>query len=206
MLALRPIVVDEGFNILGGNMRYQALVMLAKEGATCPIIDKDGAETGIFKFSQDIPDEWVTQATDLTPEEKMEFIINDNQERGQWDYDKIANEWDAKKLKAWDVPAAEWDTNFVKPGTDAAPSTSTNDTDIMDYGGEENLPEELQGIDLTPNDLPKLTGDDQTAYERIIITFRNDQRQLLMDILGVKNLDKVLFSLDELVDWQANNA
>lgn len=111
MLALRPIVVDEGMNILGGNMRYQALKKLAEDGAVCQVFDIRGALVSYYKFEDEIPDEWVKVATDLTADEKMEFIVKDNEERGQWDYDLLANEWDAEKLREWDIEAANWDAD-----------------------------------------------------------------------------------------------
>lgn len=89
MLSLRPMVVDEDWNILGGNMRYQALCRLRDEGV-------DG-------FTEDIPDEWVKQDTTLSAAEKREFVIKDNQQRGRNDWDALANEWDDEELREWDV-------------------------------------------------------------------------------------------------------
>ena len=77
MLSLRPMVVDEDWNILGGNMRYQALCRLRDEGV-------DG-------FTDDIPDEWVKQDTTLSAAEKREFVIKDNQQRGRNDWDALAH-------------------------------------------------------------------------------------------------------------------
>jgi ParB-like chromosome segregation protein Spo0J len=85
MLALRPIVVDENFIVQGGNMRLKAL-----------------QEIG-FK---DIPDEWVKQVSDLNEDEKKQFIIKDNVGFGEWDWDDLANNWDAEQLTEWglDIP------------------------------------------------------------------------------------------------------
>lgn len=77
MMELRPIVVDEDGVILGGNMRYQALLA---NGAT---------ETEVETVSG------------LTPEQKREFVIKDNVAFGDWDWDKLANEWDAGELNDW---------------------------------------------------------------------------------------------------------
>ena len=82
MMKLRPIVVDEDGVILGGNMRYQALMA---NGAT---------ETEVETVSG------------LTPEQKREFMIKDNVAFGDWDWDKLANEWDASELN-------DWGLNFV---------------------------------------------------------------------------------------------
>ena len=54
MLELRPIVVDEGFIVLGGNMRLQALKELG------------------------IKETFYIQKHDLTPKEKKQFVIKDN--------------------------------------------------------------------------------------------------------------------------------
>lgn len=89
MLSLRPMVVDEDFNILGGNMRYRALCRLRDEQ--------------VEGFTDEIPDEWVKQDTTLSAAEKREFVIKDNQERGRNDWDKLANEWDEAELLDWDV-------------------------------------------------------------------------------------------------------
>ena len=89
MLSLRPMVVDEDWNILGGNMRYLALCRLRDEG--------------VEGFTDDIPDEWVKQDTTLSAAEKREFVIKDNQQRGRNDWDALANEWDEEELREWDV-------------------------------------------------------------------------------------------------------
>ena len=85
MMHLRPIVVDSAGVILGGNMRLRALQDLG------------------FK---EIPDEWVKRADDLTEEEKQRFIIADNVGFGEWEWETLANEWEAGDLEAWglDVP------------------------------------------------------------------------------------------------------
>jgi len=82
MMKLRPIVVDEQGVIIGGNMRYRALVKLGYK---------------------EIPDEWVKRADELTEDEKQEFIIKDNVQFGDWEQDDLANNWDTGKLEEWGV-------------------------------------------------------------------------------------------------------
>lgn len=76
MLTLRPLVVKEGV-VLGGNMRLEALKQLGYSKA--PIID----------------------ANELTDEQIKEFIIKDNVPFGKWDWDVLANDWDAEQLNDW---------------------------------------------------------------------------------------------------------
>ena len=79
MLELRPIVVDEAFMVLGGNMRLQALKELG------------------------IKETFYIQENELTPKEKNQFIIKDNASFGDWDWDSLANEWDTRELKDWGI-------------------------------------------------------------------------------------------------------
>lgn len=90
MMELRPIVVDDDGVILGGNMRYCAL-------------------QDIYGKNGEIPDAWVKRAADLTEDEKRQFIIKDNAAFGEWDWDMLANEWDAEELEDWgvDLPKIE---------------------------------------------------------------------------------------------------
>jgi len=82
MLEIRPIVVNADMIVLGGNMRLKAC-----------------KEAGL----KEIP---VIFADDLTEEQQREFIIKDNVGFGEWDWELIANEWDAEELEDWglDVP------------------------------------------------------------------------------------------------------
>jgi ParB-like chromosome segregation protein Spo0J len=81
MLNIRPIVVNKDMIILGGNMRFKA----CKEAGLkeVPII-----------------------ITDLTEEQQKEFLIKDNVSGGEWDWDILANEWDAEDITKWglDLP------------------------------------------------------------------------------------------------------
>lgn len=86
MLNKRPLIVftdvDGKYCVLGGNMRLKALNEL--KYTEIPVI---------------LADEW-------TEEQKAEFLIKDNVGFGEWDWDQLANEWDAEKLDDWglDLP------------------------------------------------------------------------------------------------------
>ena len=77
MLEIRPIVVNDEMVVLGGNMRLKAC-----------------KEAGL----KEIP---IIKASDLTEEQQREFIIKDNVGFGEWDWELIANEWDAEELADW---------------------------------------------------------------------------------------------------------
>ena len=77
MLSLRPIVVNDDMIVLGGNMRLKAC-----------------KEAGL----KEVP---VIKASDLNEEQQKQFIIKDNVGYGEWDWDMLANEWDAEYLVEW---------------------------------------------------------------------------------------------------------
>jgi DNA modification methylase len=88
MMKLRPIVVDNTGMILGGNMRLRALQDLGYK---------------------EVPDEWVKQADELTEDEKRRFIIADNVGFGEWEWETLANEWDAGELEEWGLEVPGFD-------------------------------------------------------------------------------------------------
>jgi site-specific DNA-methyltransferase (adenine-specific) len=82
MLNLRPIVVNDDMVVLGGNMRLKAC-----------------KEAGL----KEIP---IIKASELTEQQQKEFIVKDNVGYGEWDWDDLANNWDASELEEWglDIP------------------------------------------------------------------------------------------------------
>ena len=95
MLALRPIVINEDNMVLGGNMRLKALLELGYK---------------------EVPDSWVKRADELTEEEKRRFIVEDNIEFGENDWDMLSNKWDETELMDWGMEsfeANESKTDFI---------------------------------------------------------------------------------------------
>jgi ParB-like chromosome segregation protein Spo0J len=86
MLEKRPLVcytdVDGKFVVLGGNMRLKA-----------------AHKVGLKEIPIVLADDW-------TQEQRDEFLIKDNVGFGEWDWDQLANEWDADSLNDWglDLP------------------------------------------------------------------------------------------------------
>ena len=76
MANARPIVVNKEMVALGGNMRLKAM-----------------QEAGFDKV-------WV-EIVDWSEEKQREFIIKDNVGYGEWDWDELANTWNAEELTEW---------------------------------------------------------------------------------------------------------
>jgi len=97
MLEARPIVVDPDFVVLGGNMRLKA-----------------AQEAGL----KEVP----VYIASWEEAKHKEFIIKDNLAFGEWDWDMLANEWDAEELGAWGLnvwqPEVEIDMSILEEAED----------------------------------------------------------------------------------------
>lgn len=93
MLKLRGLLVyphGDKYVIIGGNMRYSAMQELGFTTAPCIVIPQDA-----------------------TVEQLKAYTILDNAPFGKWDWDMLANEWEAEQLTDWgvDLPIMESEIN-----------------------------------------------------------------------------------------------
>jgi DNA modification methylase len=81
MASVRPIVVNQDMIVLGGNMRLKAMKEAGWKEAPVEVVDWD-------------------------EDKQRQFIIKDNVGFGEWNWEMLANEWDAQELDDWglDVP------------------------------------------------------------------------------------------------------
>jgi DNA modification methylase len=107
MLNLRPIVVGADMVVLGGNMRLKACI--AAGLTEVPIVIADN----------------------LTPEQQAEFVIKDNVGFGEWDWDILANEWDAELLQEWGLELPFDNTPVLEAEEDDYEAPAEIKTDIV---------------------------------------------------------------------------
>lgn len=112
MLQMRPIVCNENRVILGGNMRFRALLNIeqmedeAIKGAIEAVAVKltDGEKQQLCrhweKWKAD-PQVEVVFADSLSEEETDEFIIKDNVYFGSWDEEKLKGAFDVDDMQRW---------------------------------------------------------------------------------------------------------
>ena len=127
MLQLRPIVVNDDMIVLGGNMRLKAC-----------------KEAGL----KEIP---IIKASELNEEQQRAFIIKDNVGFGEWDWDALANEWDAEQLADWGLDV--WKVE-EEPSLDEL------------IGEEKNKPASMKITFESPEQLQKAEIDIQELLDR----------------------------------------
>jgi site-specific DNA-methyltransferase (adenine-specific) len=107
MLSLRPIVVNADMIVLGGNMRLKAC-----------------KEAGLKEVD-------IIKADELTEEQQKQFIIKDNVGFGEWDWEDLANNWDAEQLTDWGLDIPDFKTEVLEAEEDDYEIPEELKTDIV---------------------------------------------------------------------------
>tara|TARA_R110002012_G_scaffold304946_1_gene508769 strand:- start:269 stop:805 length:537 start_codon:yes stop_codon:yes gene_type:complete len=116
MLEKRPIVVDEDLMVLGGNMRLRA--------------SKDAG----------LKEVWIDIAEGWTQEQKDEFVVKDNVNFGEWEWDMLANEWDSVQLAEWGLDVWQNEDDLEEPDFNELTDSNTKDSVIkITFKNEEHL-------------------------------------------------------------------
>jgi 16S rRNA G966 N2-methylase RsmD len=99
-MQLRPVIIDEDFILIAGNMRMKAHKHLGKKVIWTDMFTKEMSE------QMNILAEEEGRPTKTYVEYRSEIIIKDNTNAGEWEYDMLANEWDSVLLNEWDKKEA----------------------------------------------------------------------------------------------------
>lgn len=190
MLTLRPIVVDETYKALGGNMRLKALryITTMEELAIRLKFQAEGdrlteeAQDALLAFWQDWqqhPTATIIKADDLTEAQKTEFIAKDNISYGAWDYDQLANHWDEHTLQSWGMAVwADQQQNDNETATGSHESGTGSGTSDREGTNEEPTAAPPEG--------------------RIEIRFAREHAVAVGALLGVGELDRVVYRFEDL--------
>lgn len=180
MLQLRPIVVDETYKALGGNMRTRALchiVSMTPEGIM-DVLDTDQRLTDAEKLAianywsqwKEQPTATIVKASDLTESQKKEFIIKDNAGFGDWDTDALANQWNTDLLKDWGIQ--DWQLqgwmspDSLKNGEQADEDQKEAKDDDFDEDAEK-IPQRCKECELWQLGKHRLMCGDSTDAEHV---------------------------------------
>jgi len=102
---------------------------------------------------KDIP---IIKASELTEQQQKEFIVKDNVGYGEWDWDDLANNWDAEELTEWGLDV--WNNN---------------------------LNDELLSIDNTIDEVkdssPKITDEGYSLFEIVML---HENKLILLDVIN----------------------
>ncbi|MCL1933268.1 MAG: hypothetical protein FWF53_05620 [Candidatus Azobacteroides sp.] len=169
---IESITVSSDEKIISGNARYEKIIEVLGDAEPI-IIETDGTKPVILKRT-DIKSgtkEFTEAAILANTTAKKNINLNTDSIR--------------------EIAVEQFDINAEEIGVEVV------GIDNYDNYNKDELPPEISGKDLTPDDLEKLTGDDNTLMNRIIITFPVEKQTELENMLGIK-INKVIFSMNEL--------
>lgn len=152
-LEVNRIAFDNGV-VLAGNQRLRALKELEQEGMK-------------IEF-----DKWFIDITNWTPEQKEEYIITSNISDGNWDWDILANTWDAEELEKLGFDTSELKVNSNLANIDDI-STEWEDLDLLVVNPPE-APRLKERFELNFKDIDK--------YQQFKEKYFNDPEKLLEDL------------------------
>ena len=175
MLELRPLVVDDKYTIIGGNMRYKALNIISQmsgeeieKEVNSIAYDKktDGEKQTLVEYWKNWtvnPVVSIVKADELSPEEKKQFIFKDNLNYGEWDEDLLQG---FDKSLLGEMGVMEWEKEAQQPITE----------------------EKQELIERQPE--PK-------ERKRIIVIYSPDEIEKMKDVFGFAP-DRQMYQVEEL--------
>lgn len=177
-----PILVDKNMVIIAGHTRLEAAKKLKLEEVPCIV------------------------AADLNEKQAKALRLADNKvaEFSTWDYLKLDEELkglgDAFDFADFGFGGALADDSFGAGNSAGGSFVETEDIPEPEeeFHDEGSLPQELQGVDISAGVQEKIVGTDEVPMERVIIVYKKEEREALCKILGLKEISKVLYRLDEL--------
>ena len=188
---ISPIVVDAHNVIVNGHTRRLAAIELGMDVVPC------------------------IRPTDLTPKQIRLLRLADNKvsEMSSWDFSALDRELDeiaAMGGDEFDMGAIGFPEIGDDPigGDDSAPAggdaSAAQGVAAPAPGGATvagtagTLPPELAGVSITPSPADKIDIEAPTSMERVIVVYPKERMQEVAALLGLKQIDKVVYNIEEL--------
>lgn len=166
----RSIIVDSNDEIIAGNGVYEQAKAM---NIPVKVVETDGTELIAVK------------RTDLKTSDdkrtKLAILDNSTADSSEMDYALLQKDFELVDLMNMGIDA-------VNLNIDA----NVSNTDIF-----ENLPDEIAGENLEADELEEIKGDDSTATERVVITFRPNQKADVEQLLGMP-INKIVYDAKEI--------
>jgi hypothetical protein len=157
-MKLRPIILDEDFMVIGGNMRLKAHHHLnRKEIWTDMFTQADCDEMNKIALAEE-------RETKTYLEYCNEITIKDNVSAGEWEYDILANDWDSVLLNEYGLDV--WENK-----------------DDVDYS-EKNKEIDIDALDSDMILKLKYTEDEYTLVREQLSKIASTPEQAVWKLLG----------------------
>ena len=166
----RSIIVDSNDEIIAGNGVYEQAKAM---NIPVKVVETDGTELIAVKR--------IDLKTSDDKRTKLAILDNSTADSSEMDYALLQKDFELVDLMNMGIDA-------VNLNIDA----NASNTDIF-----ENLPDEIAGENLEADELEEIKGDDSTATERVVITFRPNQKADVEQLLGMP-INKIVYDAKEI--------
>lgn len=166
----RSIVIDNENEIIAGNGIYE---QAQKLGIKTKIIETDGTELVVVK------------RTDLSTndEKRKQLAIMDNttSDTSEFDFNLLAEDFEIKDFKDFGI----FDS-FIQDELDKKTEKDNKEYNLINNENIKNIKEQLEAFDF--------------EYERIIISYKKDEENLVKSLLKLKEINKSFYNVKELTN------
>lgn len=167
----RSIIVDSNNEIIAGNGVYEQAKAM---NIPVKVIETDGTELIAVKRTD--------LNTDDDKRTKLAILDNSTADTSEMDYALLQKDFELVDLMNMGIDAVNLNIDGNVSNTD----------DIFD-----NLPDEIAGENLEADELEEIKGDDSTATERVVITFKAEQKSDVEQLLGMP-INKIVYDAKEI--------
>lgn len=184
----RSIVIDKDGEIIAGNGVYAEAQSL---NIPTKIVETDGSELIVVKRTD--------LSTDDDKRKQLAVLDNSTSDSSEFDLALLKEDFsmdDLQEFGVYNIPD-EFATDIP---TTTMPAGKATVEEIV-----ENLPDELRETKLEPEALEEIISTYKTNRERIIITYPEDKKAEVTRILGLKELSKIVYTIEEIIENGQNS-
>ena len=185
----RSILVDKEGEIIAGNGVYAEA---SKLKIPVKVIETDGSELIAIKRTD--------LSTNDDKRKQLAVMDNTTSDTSSFDMELLQEDFGAEILSDMgldiDIDTGFEPDEYEKP---YSPKEEQKLTDII-----ENLPDELKETKLMPEQFQEVVSSFKPMRERIIITFPETRKPEIAEMLGLPDVDKIVYTLEEIKGENAN--
>lgn len=178
----RSILIDSEDEIIGGNGVYE---QAKKLGIKTKVVETDGSELVVVKRTD--------LKTNDEKRKKLAIMDNSTSDTSEFDMDLLQQDFDLNSLADFGLPTEFESIETLQPEQPTMTGEQTIENLI------EALPPELKNTKLEPEKFEEIVSTFKTDRERIIITYPKERIGDLSKLIGIDNINKVCYQLEELL-------
>lgn len=178
----RSILIDKEGEIIAGNGVYE---QASKLKIPVKVIETNGKELIAIKRTD--------LATDDERRKQLAVMDNTTSDSSSFDIELLQEDFGSDILSDFGFDVEFNNNDFVEDYTPPTPTTPQSLPDLV-----ENLPEELKDTKLTPEVFQDVVSSFKPLRERIIITYPEDRKDEIAEILGLASVEKIVYTIEEI--------